>query len=59
MYEITGGHAGDGDDTIFATVARETYEGTGLIVRRITGELGGIEYEAREGLTTVELYVRS
>lgn len=51
VYEIPGGHAEDGDSTILDTVARETQEETGLIVKRIIGEFEGFEYDSGKGPT--------
>ncbi|KIJ51851.1 hypothetical protein M422DRAFT_43696 [Sphaerobolus stellatus SS14] len=51
MYEIPGGHVEEEDNSLFATVRRETLEETGLIVKWITGEFEGFEYETKEGIT--------
>ncbi|KIJ27077.1 hypothetical protein M422DRAFT_37945 [Sphaerobolus stellatus SS14] len=51
MYEIPGGHVEEEDNSLFATVRRETLEETGLIVKRITGEFEGFEYETKKGIT--------
>jgi len=51
MFEIPGGHAEDADETILSTVVRETFEETGLVVKRIVDEFEGFEYESGKGLT--------
>ncbi|EGO02060.1 hypothetical protein SERLA73DRAFT_177778 [Serpula lacrymans var. lacrymans S7.3] len=51
MYEIPGGHVEDTDDTVLATVFRETFEETGLVVDRVVREFDGFEYPSRNGPT--------
>lgn len=51
MYEIPGGHCEDEDSTIFAAVARETREETGLIVTKILKEFRGFAYQTSKGET--------
>ena len=49
LWEVPGGQSDDADPTILHSVARETFEETGLRLTRFVREIGkGVEFESRK-----------